>query len=66
MNKPHIKCIVNKCENHMDEGCFMGTMCGPCAIFAKTGKSYNSQLAWNQEPDLDEDLFITLSEMQSI
>jgi hypothetical protein len=56
--------MVDRCENHMDEGCFMGERCAPCAIFAKTGKYNNSQLAWNQGPELNEDNFVALSQLQ--
>jgi len=35
---PHEKCIVFSCQNHKDEGKFVGDLCGPCHEFIVTGR----------------------------
>jgi hypothetical protein len=33
----HIKCLVYGCENHKDEGLFVGDLCYPCHKMLTTG-----------------------------
>jgi hypothetical protein len=35
--QPHERCIVYGCQNHKDEGTFVGDLCGPCHNFIVTG-----------------------------
>lgn len=35
---PHVKCIVKDCENHMDQGTFVGEICYSCYEHMTTGK----------------------------
>jgi hypothetical protein len=37
------KCIVMGCENHADEGKFVGDLCSPCHIFVTSGRGVHSQ-----------------------
>lgn len=41
--KPRIRCIVKDCENHTDEGRFVGELCGPCWEFITAGTGKFSQ-----------------------
>lgn len=43
----HVRCIVSDCENHTDEGGFIGDLCGPCHLFVTTNKPNNSQACRN-------------------
>lgn len=36
-SKKHVRCIVRNCQNHTDEGQFVGPMCGPCYHFVAEG-----------------------------
>lgn len=36
-SKKHVRCIVRNCQNHTDEGQFVGAMCGPCYRFIAEG-----------------------------
>ena len=37
------KCIVMGCENHDDEGEFVGDLCSPCHKFVTSGRGVHSQ-----------------------
>lgn len=37
MGKP-MKCLVHGCENHSDQGRFIGELCSPCHEMITTGK----------------------------
>jgi hypothetical protein len=37
------KCIVMGCENHDDEGEFVGDLCSPCYKFVTSGRGIHSQ-----------------------
>ena len=37
------KCIVMDCENHTDEGEFVGDLCSPCHRFVASGRGIHSQ-----------------------
>lgn len=36
-SKKHVRCIVRNCQNHTDEGRFVGPMCSPCYHFVAEG-----------------------------
>lgn len=61
-----MKCLVKDCENYLGEGQFIGPMCAPCHKYYETGIPNNSQAERNERIDFNEDLFIALSEMQSL
>jgi hypothetical protein len=42
-----MKCIVKDCENHKDQGVFVGVLCMPCHTFLTTGEGKYSQLYRN-------------------
>lgn len=42
-----MKCIVKDCENHKDQGVFVGVLCMPCYNFLTTGEGIHSQLYRN-------------------
>ncbi len=42
-----MKCIVKDCENHKDQGAFVGVLCMPCHTFLTTGEGKYSQLYRN-------------------
>jgi hypothetical protein len=37
------KCLVMNCENHSDEGEFVGDLCFPCHEFVSSGRGTHSQ-----------------------
>lgn len=37
------KCAVKNCENHSDQGRFVGVLCSPCYTFIATGEGVYSQ-----------------------
>lgn len=48
--KPHAKCIVKDCTNHVNEGKFVGDLCGPCWDYITNGKGVHSQAYRNAQP----------------
>ena len=42
-----MKCKVKDCENHTDQGVFVGFLCMPCYTFLNTGEGTYSQLYRN-------------------
>lgn len=42
-----MKCRVKDCENHSDQGVFIGFLCMPCFTFLNTGEGIYSQLYRN-------------------
>ena len=42
-----MKCKVKDCENHTDQGVFVGFLCMPCYTFLNTGEGAYSQLYRN-------------------
>lgn len=51
----HIRCIVKGCENHTDEGPFIGGMCMPCHTMITTGKvGPTTSFLGKMQKDIDE------------
>ena len=48
--KPHAKCITKDCTNHVNEGKFVGDLCGPCWEYITNGKGIHSQAYRNAQP----------------
>lgn len=38
--QPRKRCIIPDCENHRDEGTFIGDMCFPCAAYSKYSRRF--------------------------
>lgn len=45
--KGRVRCVVAKCENHTDQGTFVGQLCAPCHTFVSMGLAGNSQAQRN-------------------
>jgi hypothetical protein len=61
------KCIVKGCENHANQGVFVGDLCSPCHTFITTGEGVYSQAYRNAKRDwvglTDEDRQAALESM---
>jgi len=53
MHKTPPKCIVKDCENHADQGLFIGDLCTPCHNFTTTGEGIYSQAYRNTKREWD-------------
>ena len=47
--KPQPKCTVKDCQNHVNEGKFIGDLCAPCWDYLTNGKGIHSQAYRNAQ-----------------
>ena len=47
--KPQQKCTVKNCQNHVNEGKFIGDLCAPCWDYLTNGKGIHSQAYRNAQ-----------------
>ena len=47
--KPEPKCTVKDCQNHVNEGKFIGELCAPCWDYLTNGKGIHSQAYRNAQ-----------------